>query len=353
MIIPNTNVSEIDVACTIGEVVNGYIDTRLSTLCTSDKINPFSKWKPVRYNTHELTLANLQSVNYGLTIVQSTTVAGLIQAMDASLYGYTYNKPTGGLTDPYRIGDFRNYNPSAPLPIPPMGFMEIDNGGNATTNLITPESNGDTYSLGKLDIYPTGMYRGIALRKTINGTVTTVWCTEEVQWNTLTNRTNWTGEVTCYDFMTNVSKPSFSEDVPASSSHVFMAICGNRFNPNPYTWNLTGKSVDTSVFELQLYATRDSDRQVSFRVSLRATGTVSVSLSNVMIQLHGKYDGSDFPMDIEKKGTMTCSVGQIVEWEGTLTVSTTYASSTVYVFLYADSTLQKSQQVFEPAGGQT
>lgn len=81
-------------------------------LCISNKINKWSKWKPVRYNTYNgITEQILQDVDYGLVTPTPSTNFKTVVNSD-----WVYEKPAGF---PHRIGDFRNYNHDAP---PPMGI---------------------------------------------------------------------------------------------------------------------------------------------------------------------------------------------------------------------------------------
>lgn len=78
-------------------------------LCTHPNINKWSKWKPVPFPTEvELTYAQLQSVNFGLS-------APLNNANYQNVVGikWIYNRPTGGASAPFRIGDFEGYDKEA------------------------------------------------------------------------------------------------------------------------------------------------------------------------------------------------------------------------------------------------
>ena len=78
----------------------------VGTLCTSDKINKWSKWKPVSYAAPtSLTLEQLTSANFGLNVTSNTDLDNPKE--------WSYVKPTGGALSPYRLGDFRGYNHSA------------------------------------------------------------------------------------------------------------------------------------------------------------------------------------------------------------------------------------------------
>ena len=100
MTLPNTGITSSIVASTIGAASRKW-----SVLCKHPKINKWSKWKPVSFNkVTPITEGDLQTVNYGLTPPPATTdYASIVDTK------WTYAKPTGLSTSPYRIGDFRNY----------------------------------------------------------------------------------------------------------------------------------------------------------------------------------------------------------------------------------------------------
>lgn len=117
-------VNTTDVCSTIGE--DKY---RIGYLCISENINIYSKHKPMRFATlAELTTANKKSAKYGYripTAVQGTTIMNYFTASstpsawtpsssDAPYVliknGWWYERPQGGETSPYRLGDFNGYN---------------------------------------------------------------------------------------------------------------------------------------------------------------------------------------------------------------------------------------------------
>ena len=85
------------------------------TLCTHPAVNKWSKWKPIRLNkVSGITVADLASANYGLTPALTSS-----NYADVAGVKWAYNKPRGGgnpYYEPFRIGDFRNYDHEA-LPI--------------------------------------------------------------------------------------------------------------------------------------------------------------------------------------------------------------------------------------------
>lgn len=129
MALGTTKISTSLVAQEIGE-----LSTDVGTLCSSDKINKWSKWKPIRKEKIiGIDIADLESVDFGFSYARSNDYV----AVSASKW--VYLKPTGGATSPYRLGDFRNYNHAAiklvHLPI----FTEI--------NIFEKESHTITFTV--------------------------------------------------------------------------------------------------------------------------------------------------------------------------------------------------------------
>lgn len=119
----------------------------MGTLCTQATINMWAKYKPVRKNiintTGQLnsdktwkpisTLGNnawFKGANndFGITpcyVAYSGTdnermtdaLRGLVAYVNGGLNGWTYTKPNGGRTAPYRRNDFNGYNARAPKPV--------------------------------------------------------------------------------------------------------------------------------------------------------------------------------------------------------------------------------------------
>lgn len=98
----------------------GLSTNDVATLCTSDKINMWAKYKPTRYAApfpDDWYKAN--DGNYGLNLnfpgTAVTSVADLVALYSKVNNGYPdlYLKPTGGSSSPYRLGDFRGYNKNA------------------------------------------------------------------------------------------------------------------------------------------------------------------------------------------------------------------------------------------------
>lgn len=90
----------------------------------ANRINKWSKWKPVKYASPlGITDTILKNQNYGLTIpinsysVLRTYAITTLDILDESTQiKWDYDAPSGTATEPFRIDDFRNYQPqSTPL----------------------------------------------------------------------------------------------------------------------------------------------------------------------------------------------------------------------------------------------
>lgn len=360
MIFPSKYVGQFyHVARTLGEVVNGKLDTRLSTLCTSSKINQFSKWKPIDYNGFSIDEDILKSKNYGITITSASTVDNLKELIDQN-GTHKYNRPLGGINSPYRLTDFRNYNTNAPIPVMPMGARDIYNAGNATTMLINIGSEGDETTLGKNDLYyltdesgnEVTLHRGIYM---INANGNKAWCTDEIDWANIPKKTYWTtGEITCYDFYTNVQK-TIGGVHTSSAEDVFFAIVSDRFNPNPYKWYLTGQEpAGSKTYYFTVTAILDSSgTSVSYRVDMSSVGDVYVggSASNISIQLRTSLNGGTFVNAVSLDAQRYIGDEETYTWNGTMSIPPAYQGSTLFVQVYADNKLQVRSGIMTSSGG--
>lgn len=96
--LPTTNISTTLVRNTLGEDNND-----VGLLCLSNNINIWAKYKP-----HSLSEpSGVESDGY--------RDHGLYRSSDTK--AITYARPAGGASDPYRLGDFRQYNHSAKPPV--------------------------------------------------------------------------------------------------------------------------------------------------------------------------------------------------------------------------------------------
>lgn len=106
------SVSIQDVKTVLGEDSN-----YLRTLCRSDSINKWARYKPISYpSVGVITEANRKSKNYGLFCTENTAAKTFLlnatkteedfNSIKGASHEWGYNKPTGGTNSPYRLSDF-------------------------------------------------------------------------------------------------------------------------------------------------------------------------------------------------------------------------------------------------------
>jgi len=102
-ILSTTNITTMLIRNTLGEASN-----KVSVLCTSPNINMFSHRKPVREARISIPADEVgEVVGYGLEV----------PIWDGTNQVWTYLKPRGGSSEPYRLGDFRGYSHDAGIPV--------------------------------------------------------------------------------------------------------------------------------------------------------------------------------------------------------------------------------------------
>lgn len=124
-----------DVKQALGESSND-----LATLCKSNNINMWSKYKPIIYG-ELITIDDyrFKDADYGLNVnryIVSTTFPTLNDIKSAYDKPWTYNKPYGTISSPYRLTDFNGYSVKAKAPL----YVYIPKEGliyNSTTSIST------------------------------------------------------------------------------------------------------------------------------------------------------------------------------------------------------------------------
>lgn len=209
----------------------GVSNNNVGGLCTSTSVNPWSKWKPISSNVITMTLSDLKTKNYGITIKNATTLANLLTAVKSnSNLGYVYNKPTGGTASPYRLGDFRNYEHSAQLPVfsmyedndeVPINGVSSDY-ATGIDGMESADSEDDSQKyLVKSNIYPSDVkYRGVYITDGTNSS----WSVGTIPWgNTYWQR--FKGKtVTVLEFLTNLKDGTTFVGHTAAATDKFYAL---------------------------------------------------------------------------------------------------------------------------------
>ena len=162
MALPNTNISVAMVKAELGAATN-----KVGELCIHPNINKWSKWKPVRHNSViPITEAQLQSTNYGLSLgTPASSISELKTKIESGTANWDYLKPTGGLSSPYRLTDFVNYDKTSVSPIQEFSItprLALDSMSGITGRvLINPD--GDSTNIGFEELNTPYNLLGIAL----------------------------------------------------------------------------------------------------------------------------------------------------------------------------------------------
>lgn len=101
----------------------GLSSSDLGTLIKTANINIWAKYKPTCFpSPFPDDWYKARDGNYGISVPTYNTLESLYNAYfidgdENHDNGYTYERPSGGSTTPYRLGDFRGYNSRATSPI--------------------------------------------------------------------------------------------------------------------------------------------------------------------------------------------------------------------------------------------
>ena len=136
-------------------------------LCTHDNINMWARYKPetpvtglVTYGVQPITLQQRTLNGYSIRALQNQQYGNLSSLVSDLRNGnarnpFTYMKPTGGASSPYRLTDFENYWHGAPCPITfpynPTDQLAVTNTGALQLYYYVSEQ-GSAYGLGLADL---------------------------------------------------------------------------------------------------------------------------------------------------------------------------------------------------------
>ena len=190
-ILPMVNLKAEDIRDTLNANGGSVTNDILTFFSTNAKINKWSLNKPEDYKKDfDLTEAerienhyslNMDSYQYligdpkviivkdGRIDISNDTTGFLYKLCKGTLGQFDYKLPKGGANSPYRLGDFRGYDPKAPSPIPVVegGMYKYTNAGAVDIRLNVPEQKPKNITLDKLMFdYQTpleGMYYGVVL----------------------------------------------------------------------------------------------------------------------------------------------------------------------------------------------
>ena len=299
MALANTGITTTVVKNALEESTNN-----VGGLCSSTKINHWSKWKPISLKADTLTYALLKANNFGITVITANTPSNLLTQVQGNGLGYIYNNPQGGANSPYRLGDFRYYNHGAGIPI----YSHYRDGdtekiANVSTTysvsldgIETIDTGDDTVEtsqtagIGKGDIYPnaSSLKRGALLT---DGSKT-VWSVGTVpygngNWQQLKGKT-----VTCLEFLCNLAD--------GVNYITYTANANDRFYALPHGLHSITLLNETPSGSKQAYVMGRCDlstdrKTVSYRLGFSSVGDVYAggTLTNVWFILSDDYNGSN------------------------------------------------------------
>lgn len=228
-LLPNTGIT----TSMVGEAL-GTTSRDVGTLCTHSSINKWAMNKPfISATTSPVTASDRKFKNYGLEVAESTSVTtasyGIIAQIDRNLgMGVSYNKPSGGSAQPYRLGDFRGYYSYAQEPVTHHFITSaelLDNNyydmsttitafTSSVWSSISPMMLDDRGTEGQLyvdDVYPDG--KNLNWGCAISSSTAVRWSVGGIPWNDSRWHSAFSGK-TCkvYEFLTNLPSGSTSVD---------------------------------------------------------------------------------------------------------------------------------------------
>lgn len=178
--LPETGISLSLVKRTLGAASDD-----LSALCRHANINMFSRHKPVVYPGVPLedSFWSAAKKNFGIVIPEMQD--------DIVKTGWRYQRPSGGASSPYRLGDFRGYNHQAGPVLRRMeNSFKVDLSGESTLIVtfttpgeISPEEICIEYSAGPGDIMVSslgGLHLAMKVRDIEKKEVLSVQCNDNI-----------------------------------------------------------------------------------------------------------------------------------------------------------------------------
>lgn len=172
-LIPEINVKAEDIRDTLNANGGSVSNDLLTFFSTSAKVNKWARYKPEDYEKDfDLTDDERFTNHYGLSMtgyaslfgnhqkvsvtdgkidISEDTTGFLYKLCKGTLGQFDYILPKGGEDSPYRLGDFRGYNPNAVNPLPQVtsGTYKYSSNGliDVHMNIATPSINGLTMEL--------------------------------------------------------------------------------------------------------------------------------------------------------------------------------------------------------------
>ena len=306
----------------------------VGTLCSAGSINKWSKYKPVIYPA--IATAGITNWwkavdgNCGLSITEYSDIDNLVTAIINGVT-WTYNKPTGGSSSPYRLGDFRGYEHNAVTPfmyfyVPPIAYNNSD---GSTVGAAMQISSGEINSLAITDINRIkDWYFGCYMVKSSGSALYPRYITTEnpvsVEDSSVEIPIYGLPEGTYYMYPFLCKKPSTSLDIP-ESSNTFVAFEGITRK----TLNIANNPI---VVSISAWWRNDNVNSGAIEMEIRLTNNASsvVTLQNCWTAM--RY-GSSAYQDPLQMGEKSESLGSI-----TIPANSTVTSNLSFLISNSNST---------------
>ena len=281
----------------------GHGSTDLGTLCTSNKINKWSRYKPISVQqVAELTESQWKNYNYGWVIPSYSTRPEVWQAY-VNGNGWSYSKPSSY----FRLTDFIKYNHNSKSPF----NVELNNTSPSIGTSISFEMSGIE------DIKSWGYFSSIS--------------SSTLQFGILCSNGGYfpiTGSTLTFDTIewTKIQCSITSGDFTAGSSYTFCPVITTYTKVTPQAWNYLGQSDIGGTWWLmpvsELNATIVSNKTVMDYISV-SNSTNSMTVTNKGSYLeYSRIDASiTISLGSGYSGTSAITVSAILRYNNHYTSS--------------------------------
>ena len=345
-ILPNEDLKDVDIVATLN-ANGGAVDfEQASWFRKSANINMWSRFKPVPHSTFFLDGDGRwkgEDGRCGLTIPIYTSPSTIRTALVNGSAMWSYTPPNGTQRQPFRIGDFRGYNPHAVNPIGEL-FDEYILTSSGTgyefdiqIEIVVGSQDGEhNLTLGDIEVNGvklTDMYLGVyMIPKSGNGyffgTSSSKIGTSDSLTMTLQGSSATQGEYTAYCFL------STTPQVNNEQSGEFISI-----NKEGQKINII---VPSDLYQIEVYGVwNTAGTSFEYEVIVTNKNSTSVAFSNLKLYLVRSRDYDGMLNKDEQAASYTLASSVTIESNGSrrYTGQRSYSRSDDYFYgLYVGST---------------
>lgn len=327
--IPTSNIQLVDIRDSLN-ADGSSCSNDVKTFFTNSVINWESKRKPVKLGVDFCQDFNSGNPNYyagwwkafdnkcGMNYPSVGDITSLVKAYDGNMNGWTYSPPTGGTSQPYRVGDFAGYY-RAKQPMN-SGFLVEANSSQVTFSFITVAQNDYTLSWADFPILGN-YYFGVYIRKK-NGTGVYIQTTSTPIKNQLTpsititnSALNTNGECEAFFFLAEVQQTGglvpYGECVPIPYAPIKTFVIGGSSTGTPSRDNT--RIVITTEYR--------SFTSLYIKVVVNTTATSAISGNAIRVRLQSKNWGDSLTSGVEQELPIASFTGSKTVYEGTITIN--------------------------------